>query len=332
MEIRDVRGIYQQAQKNVMRYIADLRDGDNVDGTFLVRKITPGTTKTGKSYETLLLQDKTGSVDAKIWDPNSMGISEFDVLDYVNIKGEVTSFNNALQVNVKRLMVAPEGTYDPADYLPCSKRDVEEMYRELLALMDTIKTPHFRKLLHMFFVEDKDFIKKFKFSSAAKSVHHGFVGGLLEHTLSVAENCEYFAEHYGFLDRDLLITAAICHDIGKVEELSPYPENDYTDDGQLIGHIIIGAQMIKDAVRQIPEFPEIKARELEHCILAHHGELEFGSPKKPALAEAIALSFADNLDAKLETMKEALETANGTDWQGFNKFLDSNIRKTCDVR
>ena len=156
------------------------------------------------------------------------------------------------------------------------------------------------------------------------------MGGLLEHTLSVATICDFYANHYGYLDRDLLLTAAICHDIGKISELSPYPENDYTDEGQLLGHIVIGATMVRDAIRQIPDFPQVKANELVHCILAHHGELEFGSPKKPALAEAIALSFADNTDAKMETMKEALAQGptTGLEWQGFNRFVESNIRRT----
>ena len=168
--------------------------------------------------------------------------------------------------------------------------------------------------------------------SAAKTVHHGFVGGLLEHTLSVTKLCDYYASYYPQLNRDLLITAAIFHDIGKIKELSTFPENDYTDAGQLLGHIMIGAEMVGITMRSIKGFPPTLATELKHCILAHHGELEYGSPKKPALLEALALNFADNTDAKMETMIEALNAGGeNTGWLGFNRLLDTNIRKTTEL-
>ena len=175
---------------------------------------------------------------------------------------------------------------------------------------------------------DKDFIKAFKFSSAAKSVHHGFVGGLLEHTLSVAKMCEHFAIHYPLLKRDLLVTAALCHDIGKIRELDAFPVNDYSDEGNLLGHIVMGCEMVSQKVRDIPEFPKVLENELKHCILAHHGEYEYGSPKKPALMEAMALNMADNLDAKMETFKELIESNATQDWLGFQRVIDSNVRMT----
>ena len=223
-----------------------------------------------------------------------------------------------------------EGEYDPKDYLPVSDKDIDQMYEELKGLIASTKEVHLKKLLESFFVEDADFEKRFKFHSAAKTVHHGFVGGLLEHSLSVAKHCDYFAGCYPMLNRDLLITAAIFHDIGKLEELSTFPENDYTDDGQLLGHIIIGTEMVGDRIRTIPDFPKGLASELKHCILAHHGELEFGSPKKPALPEALALSFADNIDAKMETVREIFNNVpeNNQEWQGYNRLLESNIRRS----
>ena len=196
----------------------------------------------------------------------------------------------------------------------------------------SVKNPYLSRLLHMFF-DDAAFAKAFKFHSAAKSVHHGFVGGLLEHTVSVTRNCNYFAQNYPFLNRDLLLTAAMFHDIGKLKELSTFPANDYTDAGQLLGHIMIGAEWIGEKIREIDGFPEVLANELKHCILAHHGELEYGSPKKPALVEALALSFADNLDAKMETVREVLAGVpeNNLQWQGFNRLLDTNIRRTSTI-
>ena len=154
----------------------------------------------------------------------------------------------------------------------------------------------------------------------------------MEHTLSVTRNCSYFAKAYPILNRDLLLTASMFHDIGKLKELSTFPENDYTDAGQLLGHIMIGAEWVGEEIRKIEGFPVVLANELKHCILAHHGELEFGSPKKPALIEAVALSFADNIDAKLETVKEMLKTVpeNNLEWQGYNRLLDSNFRRTSN--
>lgn len=313
-----------------MKYIDSLREGERINEIFLCKVKQSALTKAGKPYDNVVLQDKTGTLDAKIWEPGSVGIEEFDSLDYIAVMGDITSFQGNLQLNIKRVRKVQEGEYDPKDYLPVSKRDIDEMYAELTALIVSVQNPYLKKLLNSFFIEDKDFEKRFKFHSAAKTVHHGFVGGLLEHTLGVAKNCDYFAKVYPILNRDLIIAAAIFHDVGKLEELSTFPENDYTDEGQLLGHIMIGAEMVGERIRTIEGFPAGLANELKHCILAHHGELEFGSPKKPALAEALALSFADNIDAKMETIREIFANVpdNNQEWQGFNRLLESNIRRS----
>lgn len=313
-----------------MKFIETLREGEKIQEVYLCRKKMTALTKAGKPYESLMLQDKTGTVDAKIWDVGSQGIDDFDELDYIMIVADVTSFQGALQLNVKRVRKMSEGEYDPKDYLPVSDKDIDQMYAELQQYIKSVTNPYLNRLLSKFFMEDADFEKRFKFHSAAKSVHHGFVGGLLEHTLSVTRNCAFFAESYPILNRDLLITAAICHDIGKLEELSTFPQNDYTDEGQLLGHIMIGAEMVSDVIKEIDGFPVTLGNELKHCILAHHGELEFGSPKKPALAEALALSFADNLDAKMETLKEIFSSVpeGNLQWLGFNRLLETNLRRT----
>lgn len=311
-----------------MRYINELREGEMLSEVYFCKTKNILKTKMGKSYYSLLLQDKTGTLDAKVWELSN-GIDSFEQMDYIYIQGQVTSFQGSLQLNVNRIRKCQEGEYDPKDYMPVSKRDIDEMYKELLGMIQTVKEPHLRSLLDSFFVEDKEFIKTFKGHSAAKSVHHGFIGGLLEHTLGVAKMCDYMAGAYPILNRDLLITSAIFHDVGKTEEISEFPQNDYTDDGQLLGHIYIGAEIIGAKIRNMPGFPVKMASELKHCILAHHGELEYGSPKKPALIEAVALNFADNADAKIQTMTEILDGANGsTEWLGFNRFFESNIRAT----
>ena len=315
-----------------MKFIETLREGERINEIYLCKFKQAALTKSGKPYDNVILQDKTGTLDAKIWDPGSVGIDEFDAMDYVAVTGDVTSFQGNLQLSIKRVRKVGEGEYEPENYLPVTDKDIDEMYKEMMGYINSIKNPYLSKLLHMFF-DDESFAKAFKFHSAAKSVHHGFVGGLLEHTVSVTRNCNYFAENYPFLNRDLLLTAAMFHDIGKLKELSTFPENDYTDAGQLLGHIMIGAEWIGDKIREIDGFPVVLANELKHCILAHHGELEYGSPKKPALVEALALSFADNLDAKMETVREILAGVpeNNLQWQGFNRLLDSNIRRTSTI-
>lgn len=312
-----------------MKYIKDYKDGDRVFDIYLCKHKISAVTKNGKPYDTVVLQDKTGTIDAKVWDPNNAGIAEFDSLDYIEVYGDITSFQGALQVNVKRIRKCQEGEYAPADYLPVSRFDREEMYQELLSYINSVENVYLKKLLQEFFVKDEAFISAFKQSSAAKTVHHGFVGGLLQHTLGVTKLCDYYCSTYPLLKRDLLITAAICHDMGKTREISLFPENDYTDAGQFLGHIVIGVEMIGEKVRNIPGFPEVLANELKHCILAHHGEYEFGSPKKPAIMEAMALNLADNTDAKMETFTEILESSKDNNgWLGFNRLFDSNLTGT----
>lgn len=313
-----------------MRFIETFREGENIREIYLCKQRTSATTKNGKPYDSVILQDKTGVVDGKIWDPGSMGIDDFDSLDYVEITGKVTVFNGMTQLNIDRARKVHEGEYDPANYLPVTDKDINEMFKELLGFISKVENVYLKQLLSKFFVEDAEFAKAFMNHSAAKSVHHGFIGGLLEHTVSVTRLCEFYTKQYPMLNKDLLITAAICHDIGKVYELSTFPINDYTDEGQLLGHIVMGSEMVGDKIREIPDFPKKLANELKHCILAHHGELEYGSPKKPALMEAMALNFADNTDAKMETMTELFRNnaTKGDEWLGFNRLLDSNIRRS----
>ncbi len=312
-----------------MKYIGTFREGMHVSDVYLCKTKQIALTKAGKEYGSLILQDKTGTVDAKIWDLGSPGVGNFEALDYVYVDADVTVFQGTNQLNVKRIRRAEDVEYIPEDYLPVSSKSIDGMYEQLLSYIRSMKNKNLKELAESFFVEDKRFVKEFKAHSAAKSVHHGFVGGLLEHTLSVVQLCDFFAGHYPALNRDLLLAAAMFHDIGKTKELSNFPENDYTDAGQLLGHIVIGSQMVMSRIEKMPAFPQKLEAELVHCILAHHGELEYGSPKKPALLEALALNFADNTDAKMETMLEALGGAgDNKGWLGFNRFLDSNIRKT----
>ena len=300
-----------------------------ISETYLCKQKQALKTKAGKNYYSLLLQDKTGILDAKIWDLGA-GIDHFEQMEYIHVDGQVISFQGPPQLNVKRLRRSQEGEYDPADFMPMTERNIDEMYHELISLAGKVRDPFMRALVSSFFIEDKEFAAAFCRHSAAKTVHHGFIGGLLEHTLGVMRLCDYMADRYPVLNRDLLLASALFHDIGKLKELSYFPENDYTVEGQLLGHIYMGAEMVSERIRRIPDFPQKMANEIIHCILAHHGELEYGSPKKPALAEALALNLADNTDAKLQTMTELLRSSDEKGWLGYQKLFDSNVRRTSE--
>ncbi len=311
-----------------MKYIKDYKDGDRVFDIYFCKFKSSAVTKNGKSYDNVIIQDKTGTLDAKIWDPNNVGIADFEAMDYIEVYGDVTSFNGALQVNVKRVRRCEAGEYDESEYMPVSRKNLDGMYAELVHIIDSIENTYFHALLKKFFVEDEAFAARFRKASAAKSVHHGFIGGLLEHTLGVTKLCEYYCSAYPVLNRDLLLTAAIFHDIGKTREISAFPTNDYTDEGQFLGHIVMGSEMIGQKAREIPGFPAMLEMELKHCILAHHGEYEFGSPKKPALIEALALCYADDTDAKMETFTEILESSQESGWLGYNRLFETNLKRT----
>ena len=312
-----------------MRYLKDLREGDMLSETYFCKSKQVLQTKTGKSYYSLILQDKSGTVDGKVWDLGP-GIDHFEAMDYIRVDAQIVSFQNALQMNIRRVHKCHEEEYDPKEYMPCTDKDIKVLYQELTGYIKSMKNEYLRTLAERYFLEDKTTANVFANHSAAKAVHHGFIGGLLEHTVSVTRLCDYIAKNYSIINRDLLLTAAMFHDVGKVQELSKFPENDYTDAGQLLGHIYMGAEMLSKMIDDIPKFPEKLKNELLHCILAHHGELEYGSPKKPSLIEALALSMADNLDAKLETMTELLQGTHEKGWLGFQKLFEVNVRKTSE--
>ncbi|TCK89043.1 3'-5' exoribonuclease [Natranaerovirga hydrolytica] len=311
-----------------MYYISELREGEQVSEHYLCKQKQILKTRAGKTYYSLKLQDKTGILDAKVWDLND-GIDDFNQNDYIKVEGQVVTFQSAYQLNIRRIRRSQEGEYDPKNYIPTSDRDLDEMYQELLGYIEAIQEPTIKQLTEKFFVEDKDFVNKFKEHSAAKSMHHSYMGGLLEHTLCILNLCEFYAKQYPIINKDILYASALFHDIGKMEELSTFPENDYTDEGQLLGHIIIVLQWIDEKAKEITGMKKSIINHIKHCIIAHHGELEYGSPKKPQTIEALALHFADNTDAKLRTFTELLGSSiEEGPWIGWQRIFDSNIRKT----
>ncbi len=311
-----------------MRFIESIKENDVVMDHYLCSSKQVLKTRAGKTYYSIRLQDKTGTIDGKIWDLND-GIGHFDQGDYVKVDGSVVTFQGGLQLNVRRIRKSEEGEFDPKDYVPASKYDIEEMFREFVGYINKVENKYINQLLKEFFVNDRELAKRFKEHGAAKTVHHNFFGGLLEHTLGILRICDFLADSYPQVNRDVLFAGAFLHDIGKTEELSELPIVDYTDEGQLLGHIIIAVEWINEKGAKIPGFPKPLLNMIKHCVLAHHGELEYGSPKKPAILEAILLHYADNIDAKVMTFTSILnQTEESDDWAGYQRLFESNIRKT----
>lgn len=317
-----------------MIYISDIEDKESISGIYFCKEKGSGTAKTGKEYYSVTLQDRTGQINGKIWDTKASGIGEFGAMDFVDISAQTGEFNGAPQLNIKRIARADPGSYDPAEFFPSTAKDIGTMKAELMELIASVKEPHLNELLMSFF-GDAGFLERFSMHSAAKSLHHAFIGGLIEHTLGVANICAAAAGVYGpKVNRDLLVTGAILHDIGKTRELSPFPRNDYTDEGQLLGHIVIGAGMVGNAADKTEGFPEGLKNELLHLIVSHHGTKEHGSPKLPSLAEAYILAFADDMDAKSEAIREAVSSPKQLDENGFSGYiraLDTYVRKTGGI-
>jgi 3'-5' exoribonuclease len=287
-------------------YIGNLPPNEVVTGQFLVLSKEIRYKRTGEPYLTMHLADRTGEMEAKMWDNVPEVMETFDRDDFVKVKGLLQLYQHRSQFTVHKLRRLEEREVDLADYFPCSERDAEEMFGELRGIIAGIGNPHLRELLERVF-GDARLAHAYKLAPAAKNIHHACRGGLLEHVLSLCALCRMMAAHYPNIDLDLLLAGAILHDIGKLDELSYARSFGYSADGQLLGHIVIGLRMVGTAVEQIPEFPPKLRTLVEHMIISHHGELEFGSPKVPIFPEALLLHHLDNLDSKMDAMRNALK-------------------------
>lgn len=311
-----------------MRYISDLKPDEMVIEHYLCKKKQTLKSRTGKSYLSLTLQDKTGTVSAKVWELNNY-IQSFEENDFVKIDGVVLTYQNELQINIKKIRRSQEGEYDPIDYIPTTDKNIEELFKNLVKIINSLENSYIKTLLQNIYIKNDDIRERFKVHSAAKSMHHNYMGGLLEHTVSICEICDFLSKHYPFANRDILIASGMIHDIGKIIELSPFPENEYTDDGQLLGHITIGVELINAECEKIENFPHQLKSLLKHSILSHHGEYEFGSPKRPKTIEAFILHCVDELDAKLKMIEDTIVSDNTSgNWVGYHKMLARNIRKS----
>jgi len=313
-----------------MRYIEELKDNERVLGHYYCKSKQSLKTKSNKTYLSLQLQDKTGMIDAKIWELNNE-IQSFEEKDFIKIDGQVVVYNNQYQIKISKVRKSNEGEYDERDFVPTTDKDVENLYNKMVELINSVSNSYIKKLLENIFVADKEVIKIVKSNSAAKSMHHGYMGGLIEHLVSVAEICDFLCTRYKHANRDIIIAGALLHDIGKIYELSPFPENDYTDDGELLGHIVMGVEIITKEAATIDGFPKELLSLIKHCVVSHHGEYEFGSPQLPKIIEAMIVHAADNLDSKVKMYEEALEKSDPyKTWVGFHHVLRRNLRKSSN--
>ena len=287
-------------------YVGEMTPNDVITAQFLVISKEIRQKKTGEPYLSLQLADKTGELEAKMWDNVAEVMDTFERDHFVKVKGLLQIYQKRSQFTIHKLRRLDEHEVDFADYFPCADRDVEEMFAELRGIISELKDEHLRSLLNAIF-NDPAYATPFKMAPAAKSIHHACRGGLLQHVLSLCALAKMTAGHYRYVDLDLVLTGAILHDIGKIDELTYARSFGYSSEGQLLGHIVIGLRIINDKVRDVPGFPSKLRTLLEHLIISHHGELEFGSPKVPIFLEALLLHHLDNLDSKMEAMRSALK-------------------------
>ncbi|MEF9959933.1 MAG: HD domain-containing protein [Niameybacter sp.] len=310
-----------------MSLIADLKPEEKMQGCYLCKYKQLLKNKNGKDYLTVKLQDETGTIEGKIWAIHP-GIEEFQVDDVVQVEAEVVLYQENLQANIGKIKRAEDGTYDLNTLLPRTPKDVKVLEAKLFAMIDEVQDTGIKKLLETLFY-DETIYKYFMMGAAAKSVHHAYLGGLLEHTVTVAEVGKFLASCYEPVNLDLVIAGCLLHDIGKLYELSAFPKNDYTDEGQLLGHIMLGVEKVNEAKYNIPELSNEALLLIKHTILAHHGEYEYGSPKRPKCIEAMIVHLADYSDSKLKMFEEVLRGSEPTEQSlGYHKVLTRNMRRS----
>jgi 3'-5' exoribonuclease len=309
-------------------FIKDLAPDTTVHSSFLVQSKERKTTSNGSAYLDLSLQDTTGVISAKLWDYSERTTPAFEADDVVQVDGHVESYRGTPQIRVRKITLCPPEEVNLFDYLPRTQRDPEEMYTALRERVRRMDDGPLRALL-LSILEDPALAEKYKLAPAAMSYHHAFLGGLLEHVSSLIGLADRVVDHYPWLRRDLILAGLVLHDLGKTEELSFGRAFRYSTRGQLLGHITMALEMVQTRIHDIPDFPaELKA-ELEHIILSHHGKLEFGSPKEPMFAEALVVSFLDEMDAKLEAVRQQYATDRDRpgDWTGRNPALKRELLK-----
>lgn len=304
-------------------YINEIKDNDQVDSLFLVKEKSSGITKTGNAYLKLKLVDHSGEIEGRIWTSVETFADSFEKDDFVHIMGKAVSFQEHLQLNITQIERIGEEEILFSDFFPMAEKDMDEMFHSLIEISQQIKNPHLSQLLQLFW-EDESFIKRFKMAPASKWLHHNYLGGLLEHTFSLVQLVLKNVSHYIGLNLDLLLTASILHDLGKVDELSYHRSFDYSDEGRLLGHIILGLERVEDKIRQLPDFPKDLSTLLKHLLLSHHGQYIWGSPKRPMTLEAVMLHYLDDMDAKMNGIQQFIkkQVPDGSRWSAYHRIFE----------
>ena len=309
-------------------FVSDIKDRSQVDSVFLVREKITAMAKNGKPYLTLKLMDKSGEVEGKVWDNVDVISSHFEKDDFVAVRSKATVYLGKMQLVIAELKRVADDDVTLADFLPEAGRNIAEMADELAALLATITDQPLRLLLAAFF-DDPAFMAIYSAAPAAKGMHHVYLGGLLEHSLAVAKLVDRIAPLYEGINRDLLIAGALLHDVGKVREMTYSRSFDYTDEGKLLGHITIGVEMLQEKISSMTGFPQELSMLLKHMILSHHGQYEYGSPKRPKTVEATILNYLDDLDSKINGIRTHIDKENGSSsrWTGYHRLYDRYFYK-----
>lgn len=304
-------------------YVSSIKDRDQLESVFLVKDKIMAMAKNGKPYMTLKLMDKTGEIEGRVWDNVDELSAIFERDDFIAIRCKASVYLGKMQLVISELVRVPDERVQLADFLPESDRSVAEMEQELAALLASFTDPHLKALMDAFF-GDAELMALYRIAPAAKGMHHVYLGGLLEHSLAVARLVDVIIPLYGGLNRDLLVAGALLHDVGKVREMTYQRSFDYTDEGKLLGHITIGVEMVQERIAAIPGFPAELGMLLKHMLLSHHGQYEYGSPKRPKTVEATILNYLDDLDSKINGIRTHLrkETESQSRWSSYHRLYD----------
>lgn len=303
------------------QFVNGLEPGDFVDDVFVLSEKNMAQKRDGSNYLNVTLADKTGSIKGVVWDNVDQIAQAATSGDFVHIQGNINEYRGTAQLVIKRMAACPAESVDAGEFLPKTTRDIDTMFERLVRITDSLTDEHLKGLFEAFW-QDEAFVRKFKAAPAAKKMHHAYIGGLLEHTLSMASLAEKIAAHYSGVDRDMLISGAILHDVGKTRELEFQYKIDYSDEGRLLSHIVMGLEMIEAKLSQVPGFPDDRRILLKHMVVSHHGSQEFGSPEPPKTIEAVLLHYIDEMDSKVKGVRDfiASEDANET-WTSYHKLL-----------
>jgi 3'-5' exoribonuclease len=304
-------------------FINEIKENENVNSFFLVKEKSSGITKTGSAYLKLKLGDSTGEIEGRIWTNVETVTESFEKDDFVHVRGKAVSFQEHLQLNITHIERVGEEAILLSDFFPIAEKDVEKMFQSIMEISQHVKNQHLNQLLQLFW-EDQSFVERFKMAPASKWLHHSYLGGLLEHTLSLTELVMKNFSQYSGLSLDLLITASILHDVGKIDELSYRRSFDYSDEGRLLGHIILGIERVEGKIRKLPDFPKDLSILLKHLLLSHHGQYIWGSPKRPMTLEAVMLHHLDDMDAKINGIQQFLkkQVLDGSKWSSYHRLFE----------